>query len=153
MTTHSTFDNVTVLIAEDDDGHADLIQELLRDVGVNNPILRFRDGRELLDFLEGKNPDWVYKPRGSYLLLLDIRMPRVDGVQALRVIKEDEKLRTLPVIMLTTTDDPREIQKCYQLGCNCYITKPVDFIQFSTVLRNLGLFLLIVKVPETPPQV
>lgn len=148
MQPFAKFDDVTVLIAEDDDGHADLIQELLKDVGVKNPILRFRDGRELLDFLENKNESQDFKPGGAYLLLLDIRMPRLDGVQALRAIKENEKLRTLPIIMLTTTDDPREVQKCYQLGCNCYITKPVDFVQFSTVLRNLGLFLLIVKVPE-----
>jgi len=148
MQPFAKFDDVTVLIAEDDDGHADLIQELLKDVGVKNPILRFRDGRELLDFLENKNGRQDFKPGGAYLLLLDIRMPRMDGVQALRAIKENEKLKTLPIIMLTTTDDPREVQKCYQLGCNCYITKPVDFVQFSTVLRNLGLFLLIVKVPE-----
>jgi CheY-like chemotaxis protein len=142
------FEQVVILIAEDDDGHAELIQELLREVGVHNDIKRFRDGQELLDFMFGlSSPSGVINGH-SYLLLLDIRMPRVDGTEVLRQMKADARLRDIPVIMLTTTDDPGEIQNCYQLGCNCYVTKPVEFEQFTGALKNLGFFLMIMKVPK-----
>jgi CheY-like chemotaxis protein len=144
MTPFPTFSNVTILLAEDDDGHAELIQELLVDVGVRNPLIRFHDGQEVLDFLKDK----AALVDHSYLLLLDIRMPRVSGVDVLRHMKGDDTLKDIPVIMLTTTDDPREVQNCYQLGCNCYVTKPIEFEQFTSVLKQLGLFLLIVKVPK-----
>jgi CheY-like chemotaxis protein len=141
--------HVTILIAEDDDGHAELIQELFRDVGIRNPTQRFRDGQEVIDFLAARlaHPDPC---NGSYLLLLDIRMPRMDGVDVLRRMKADPRLKAIPVVMLTTTDDPREIQGCYELGCNNYITKPVEFGQFTTALRQLGLFLLIMQFPCMP---
>jgi CheY-like chemotaxis protein len=138
---------VTLLIAEDDDGHAELIQELLREVGVRNPLVRFRDGQEVLDFFERRAAD-LESTHSACLLLLDIRMPCVDGVEVLRRMKAHPTLKAIPVIMLTTTDDPREVQDCYELGCNCYITKPVDFGQFSAALRQLGLFLLILHLPR-----
>ncbi len=146
MSNDTSFENVTVLIAEDDDGHAELIKDLLIEVGVRNPIQRFCDGQELLEFLRGTQS--CPPAAGAFLLLLDIRMPRVDGIEVLRQMKSDDRLRAVPVIMLTTTDDPREIRSCYELGCNSYVTKPIKFEQFTSVLRQLGLFLLIVKVPE-----
>ena len=73
-------------------------------------------------------------------------MPKMDGVEVLQKIKSNEELKNLPVIMLTTTDDPREVEKCYALGCNIYITKPVDFLRFSETLKRLGLFIQVVKV-------
>lgn len=139
---------VTVLIAEDDEGHADLIVELLREVGVHNPFVRFRDGQEVLDYLRDENGRTKLEHGHRYLLLLDIRMPRVDGVEVLKQMKAHPDWREIPVIMLTTTDDPREIQACYGYGCNCYITKPVDFGRFSSVLRQLGLFLMIMQLPR-----
>lgn len=141
--------HVTILIAEDDDGHAELIVELLREVGIKNPTQRFCDGQEVMDFLADRaiHPD---PQNGAYLLLLDIRMPRMDGVEVLRRMKSDPRLKAIPVVMLTTTDDPREIQGCYELGCNSYITKPVEFDQFSGALKQLGLFLLIMQVPALP---
>lgn len=142
---------VTVLIAEDNDGHADLIMELLGEVGVKNPLLRFHDGQEVLDFLgDPDRPSQLVYGR-HYLLLLDIRMPRVGGLEVLRQMKRHALWRDIPVIMLTTTDDPREIQSCYQAGCNCYITKPVEFGRFATVLRQLGLFMLILQLPQVSP--
>ena len=83
----------------------------------------------------------------AYLLLLDIRMPKVDGVEVLRRLKADECLRKMPVIIITTTDDPREVQKCHQLGCNSYITKPIDYDKFVEAIRKLGLYLMVVQVP------
>lgn len=140
---------VTLLIAEDDDGHAELIIDNLREAGLTNRIVRFGDGQEVLDFLM-RTPGSieVRQEKAAYLLLLDIRMPRVDGVEVLRRIKDDPALHNLPVIMLTTTDDPREVQHCYELGCSCYITKPVDYDRFSEMLTRLGLFLMVVQVPD-----
>ena len=139
---------VTLLLAEDDDGHADLIEELLREVGVKNPLVRFRDGQEVLDYLQGSKGGASLESGHPYLLLLDIRMPRVSGVEVLRQVKAHPLWKEIPVIMLTTTDDPQEIQNCYEYGCNCYITKPVEFVRFATVLRQLGLFMLIMQLPR-----
>ncbi len=139
---------VTVLIADDDDGHAFLIETVLREAGLNNPILRFRDGVEVMDFLLKKDPANSCLPGHSYLLLLDIRMPKMDGVQVLAAVKQNPGLRSLPVIMLTTTDDPREMQACYDFGCNCYITKPVGFEAFTESLKRVGLFLQVVSLPQ-----
>lgn len=144
---------IHVLIADDDDGHATLIQEELCDAGVHNPIVRFSDGAEVWAFLSGEGlaaglP--VRDPLQAYALLLDIRMPRMDGVEVLRRIKAHPELHSLPVIMLTTTDDPREVAECYALGCNSYVTKPVNFDDFREVIKRLGLFVSVIAV--TPPK-
>jgi CheY-like chemotaxis protein len=140
---------ITILIAEDDDGHAELIIDNLREAGLTNDITRFRDGQEALDFLTGPpNTPETRHTGTAYLLLLDIRMPRLDGIETLRRIKADPELHKMPVIMLTTTDDPREVKNCYELGCSCYITKPVDYNNFSEMLNRLGLFLMVVQVPD-----
>ena len=138
---------VTILITEDDEGHAMLIQKNLRRSGISNLFKHFRDGQEVLDFLFGRSEDHAQE-HGSYLMLLDIRMPRIDGIEVLRQIKSDEKLRSIPVIMITTTDDPKEINQCHQLGCNNYITKPVDYNRFIEAIRQLGLFFSIVEIPS-----
>ena len=139
---------VTIVIAEDDEGHSSLIVKNLRRAGISNEIIRFKNGQETLDFFmqNGKGPHHV--PNDGYILLLDIRMPKVDGVEVLRQLKQDAELTKIPVTMLTTTDDPREVDECYRLGCNNYITKPVDYDKFVEVVRQLGLFLLVVEVPK-----
>jgi CheY-like chemotaxis protein len=136
---------VTILVAEDDDGHAFLIEEGLTESGLCNNIIRFSDGQEAWEFLLSKK-DGSERDDKSYLLLLDINMPRMDGIEVLKRIKKHEVLCDIPVIMLTTTDDPREIELCYKIGCNFYITKPVDFIKLSNVLKRLGFFIQIVTV-------
>lgn len=144
---------INVLIAEDDDGHAMLIQEHLEDAGIHNPITRFRDGAEVWAFLSGEGlpaGGLKYDPDLAYLLLLDIRMPRMDGVEVLRRVKAHPELYSLPVIMLTTTDDPREVAQCYALGCNSYVTKPVSFDDFSEVIKRLGLFISVIAI--APPN-
>ena len=140
---------VTILIAEDDDGHAELIKDNLVEAGIKNPIIRFRDGQEALDFFfGGPSGELPRRVNGqAYMLLLDIRMPKADGVEVLRQVKEDPELKYMPVIMLPTTDDPSEIQNCYSLGCSCYVTKPVDYEKFAELLNRLGLFLMVVQVP------
>jgi CheY-like chemotaxis protein len=138
---------VIILIAEDDDGHATLIERNLRRANLLNEIIRFKDGQEALDFLfeNGKGPH--RKHDTAYLLLLDIRMPKVDGIEVLRRVKEDKGLKKLPIIMITTTDDPREVDKCHELGCSNYVTKPIEYEKFIEAVRQLGLFLLVVEVP------
>ncbi len=138
---------VTILMAEDDDGHAQLVQERFESVGVYNPLIRFRDGQEAWDFLSGAAKPGIESGK-SYLLLLDIRMPRLDGVEVLKRVKGDPRLKNMPVIMLTTTDDPGEIGFCYELGCNNYLIKPVEFEKFAEVIKRLGLFIMVVKVSE-----
>ena len=138
---------VVILIAEDDEGHASLIRKNLNRAGITNEIQHFKDGQEILDFLMGDNNGHHRKSGTAYLLLLDIRMPKVDGVEVLRQVKQDEELRKIPVIMITTTDDPREVEKCHKLGCSNYITKPIDYDKFVESIKQLGLFLMVVEIP------
>lgn len=135
------YKELNILIAEDDDGHADLIIEGLRDVGVCNEITRFSNGLDVWNHLSNQ-----LLTDNNYLLLLDINMPKMDGIEVLKKIKASHLLKTIPVIMLTTTDDPKEVEACYQYGCNLYITKPIDFLKFAETLRRIGLLIQIVKV-------
>jgi CheY-like chemotaxis protein len=138
---------VVILIAEDDEAHVTLIQRNLKRAGITNEQLLFKDGQETLDFLYCRGER--QRARGtSYMLLLDIKMPNVDGVEVLRQVKEDPDLKRMPVIMVTTTDDPREVDHCHELGCSSYVTKPVDYEKFVEAIRRLGLYLLIVEVPK-----
>lgn len=141
-------DEVVILVAEDDPGHALLIERNLRRVGVTNTIIRLADGEETLNFLFGRGNGPRRDHGTPHILLLDIRMPKVDGVEVLRQLREDDELRKLPVIMLTTTDDPREVERCHQLGCSVYMAKPVESEQFIEAVRQLGLLLRIVQVPQ-----
>lgn len=138
---------VVILIAEDDEGHAGLIRKNLARAGIVNKILHFKDGQQTLDFLmrTGRGPG--RESGRSYVLLLDIRMPKLDGAEVLALVKADPELRKIPVIMITTTDDPREVDRCHALGCNNYITKPIEYEDFVYAIRQLGLFLSVVQVP------
>jgi CheY-like chemotaxis protein len=137
---------VTILLAEDDLGHAKLIQRNIKRSGFVNNVVHVTDGQEALDFLNSKGQYTGRVPNGPLLIILDINMPRVDGIQVLQIVKGDSHLSKLPVIMLTTTDDPREIARCYELGCNVYITKPVEYDKFVDALQRVGLFLQVVTV-------
>lgn len=139
---------VIILVAEDDAGHARLIEKNLSRVGLHNPVERFENGQEILDYLFRVNTTRARPNDRPFLLLLDIRMPKVDGVEVLRQVKQHLELKKIPVIMLTTTDDPREIERCHQLGCSHYLVKPVDYDSFAEVIKQLGLFIALVKVPE-----
>lgn len=138
---------VVILVAEDDEGHASLIIKNLKRSGISNEIIYFKNGREILEFLHGEGDRHNRPPEEHYVLLLDIRMPVVDGVEVLRQLKQDEELAKIPVTMITTTNDPREVEECYRLGCSNYIAKPVDYNKFVEVIRQLGLFLLVVEIP------
>lgn len=148
-------EQVSIVLIEDDDGHATLVERNLRRSGISNGFLRFRDGQEALDYFFGAPGDdpaaalnWPSRDAlGNFVVLLDLRMPRVDGFEVLRRLKAEPATAAVPVIVLTTTDDPREIERCYELGCNVYITKPVEYDAFIEAVRRLGFFLQVVKLP------
>ena len=140
---------IMIVLVEDDDGHANLVERNLKRAGVSNGIHRLKDGQEALDFIHGVGAFAGRNWSKPMLLLLDIKMPRVDGVEVLRQLKSDSQTALVPVIMLTTTDDPREIQRCYELGCSVYITKPVDYQAFVEAINRLGLFLQVVRIPDS----
>ena len=142
----------TILIVDDDEGHAILIRQNLQMAGLNNRMEHFRDGQAVLDFFFERDGRTARPLDGTYLVLLDIRMPKIDGTEVLRRIKAHPELKKLPVIMLTTTDDSREVERCHQLGCNEYIQKPVDYDRFAEAIQRLGLFVLLLLVPPVKPQ-
>jgi CheY-like chemotaxis protein len=132
---------VTIVLVEDDPGHARLIEKNIRRAGVNNEIVHFENGTAALEHL-------LANGTAPTLVLLDLNLPDMSGTQILEKLKTTSNTKHVPVIVLTTTDDKAEIQKCYDLGCNVYITKPVDYEAFATAIRQLGLFLSVMKVPD-----
>lgn len=141
---------VTLVLIEDDPGHARLIEKNVRRAGVGNLLLHFADGTSALEWLFGpEQNEQQREQRGAILVLLDLNLPDMNGLDILARIKADEMMRRAPVVVLTTTDDKAEIQRCYDLGCNVYITKPVEYEGFAAAIRQLGLFLAVVQVPET----
>ena len=143
-----TIHEVTIVIVEDNDGHARLIEKNLRRANISNPIVRLEDGQLALDYMFG-DAGFVANPtHPPLLILLDLNLPVVDGYRVLEQIKAHPATKTIPIIVLTTTDDLQEINRCYELGCNVYITKPVEYEQFADAIAKLGLFLSVVMLPK-----
>lgn len=145
--------SISILLVEDDHGHARLIEKNLRRAGISNRIFHCDDGQKAVNFLLKERND---QDEGQLRLvvLLDLVLPVLDGYEVLRFIKNNEGTKCIPVIVLTTNDDPDEVSRCYDLGCNLYITKPiehitkpVEFEQFSATIQILGNFLSLVKTP------
>ena len=144
MTDHKS---VSIVMIEDDVGHARLIEKNIRRAGILNAITHFTDGTTALDYLF--NSDEGPQHNGPALVLLDLNLPDMSGTDILAKIKgANGPLRRTPVVVLTTTDDKVEIERCYDLGCNVYITKPVNYESFAQAIRQLGLFLSVIQVPE-----
>lgn len=139
---------VSILIVEDDDGHARLIAKNLKRAKISNGITRVENGREALDFLFSEGAFAGQERPSPLLVLLDLNMPVMDGYQVLEKMKADPRTQKVPVVVLTTTDDAREVTRCYELGCSVYITKPVEYESFSAAIQQLGLFMSIVTVPN-----
>jgi len=135
---------VKIVMIEDDEGHARLIEKNIRRAGVSNEILPFTNGTDALAYLFGPE---VNSGR-QLLILLDLNLPDMTGIDILEKIKGETSTKRLPVVVLTTTDDTREIQRCYDLGANVYITKPVNYDGFANAIRQLGLFFAVMQVPE-----
>lgn len=134
---------VQIFIVDDDHGHCELIRRNLVRSGIDNPVTVCHDATSALEQLREL-------PTGKHaLVLLDINMPgQLNGIELLGQIKGDVRLHRIPVVMLTTTEDPREVRRCYELGCNAYITKPVGVDQFKEVIRRVGMFVGVVRVAE-----
>lgn len=138
---------VTIVMIEDDDGHARLIERNIRRAGVTNEIVPLTNGHAALEFLLGEDGSGTVNSRRALLVLLDLNLPDMSGVDILQKIKTNTHLKRTPVVVLTTTDDEREIQRCYDLGANVYITKPVNYESFANAIRQLGLFVAVMQVP------
>ncbi|MFE1598259.1 response regulator [Methylobacterium sp. ID0610] len=141
---------VCIVMIEDDEGHARLIERNIRRAGVNNEILPFRDGTSALAYLLGPDGSGEVSAGRHLLILLDLNLPDMTGIDILDTIKANPHTKRSPVVVLTTTDDSREIQRCYDLGANVYITKPVNYDGFANAIRQLGLFFSVMQVPENP---
>jgi len=139
---------VTIVMIEDDEGHARLIEKNIRRAGVNNEIIGFVDGSSALTYLLGSDASGSVSARRQLLVLLDLNLPDMTGLDILAKIKANVHLKRSPVVVLTTTDDSREIQRCYDLGANVYITKPVNYEGFANAIRQLGLFFSVIQVAE-----
>lgn len=138
---------VTIVMVEDDEGHARLIEKNVRRAGVNNEIIPFTDGNSALDFVLGKDRTGETSKNSYLLILLDLNLPDMSGIDILAKIKSNPYTKRLPVVILTTTDDEGEIQRCYDLGANVYITKPVEYDSFANAIRQLGLFFSVMQIP------
>ena len=147
----TTKQSIVIMLVEDDEGHQLLIRENLRLGGIVNELIELRDGQHALDYLfrRGQYQDPAKSPRPG-LILLDIKMPKIDGFAVLEKVKVDPQLRMIPVLMLTSTDDQAEINRSYALGANSYIVKPIRYEEFQERVKALGLFLDIVRFPEEP---
>ncbi len=136
-------EEVKVVIAEDNEGHTSLIRKNLKRAGIKNEIIEFQDGVETMNYFNENIEDSSHSP---HLLILDLKMPKKNGFEVLEELKQDNIQKDIPVIVLTTTDDPREIKKCHRLGCSNYITKPIDYEEFVDTITKLGFFLKIVDI-------
>jgi CheY-like chemotaxis protein len=139
---------ITIAMVEDDEGHARLIEKNLRRAGIHNQIVSLADGASAIEFLFGPDGSGLINKGRPLLVLLDLNLPDMFGIDILKRLKENEHLRASPVVVLTTTDDKLEIQRCYDLGCNVYITKPVDYEKFANAIQQLGLFVYVMQIPE-----
>ena len=140
-------EKATILLVEDDDAAAHLIVTNLRRANTFANILRARHGQEALDILSQGQADGRLAPCERLLMLLDINMPTMNGLDLLRAMKAAPALKRIPVVMLTTSDDPVEIEKSYELGCNFFVTKPVDYAKFVNTIKNIALILQIFTIP------
>lgn len=144
-----TLNPLKILLVEDDPGHAVLIKKNLLRSGVTNEIIHFDNGKKVLDFIfgaEGSLNETFSIPR--YLVLLDLNLPIIDGYQVLETLKIDARTRHIFIIILTTTTNDLEIKRCYDSGCNIYLSKPVKYEKFAEAVQKLGLLLAFVDTPK-----
>ena len=138
-----------ILLAEDNANDIELTMTALRDNHVANEVTVVRDGAEALDYLFKRNA-YAHRTGGNpAVLLLDLKMPKVDGIEVLRQVKGDPQLRTIPVVVLTSSREEQDLVRTYDLGVNAYVVKPVDFLEFVDAVKLLGGFWAVVNEP--PP--
>ena len=138
---------ISVLLAEDDEGHATLVRRNLRRAGLESEPVHLRDGQELLDYLHQRAP-WGGRPaHESVVMILDLNMPRLGGFEVLERVKQDADVARIPVFVLTTTDNALEIDRCYALGAAVCLVKPVDYGAFGEMVRRLAELLMTARLP------
>jgi CheY-like chemotaxis protein len=139
----------TILFAEDNPMDVELTLEALADHNLANNVIVVRDGVETLEYLRCEGKYKLRKPGNPAVLLLDIKMPRMDGLEVLKAIRGDDKLKTLPVVMLTSSREEQDMIRSYALGVNAYVVKPVDFKEFIEAVKQVGVFWAVIN--EVPP--
>jgi CheY-like chemotaxis protein len=139
----------TILFAEDNPRDVELTLEALGDHNLANNVIVVRDGVETMDYLRREGKYEQRKPGNPAVLLLDIKMPRMDGIEVLRAIRNDNELKLLPVVMLTSSREEQDLIKSYELGVNAYVVKPVDFKEFIEAVKQVGIFWAVIN--EVPP--
>lgn len=139
-----------ILLAEDSVNDRDLALEALTDSGLANEVVWFPDGQQVLDYLFREGDFAGREEKRHAVLLLDLKMPKVDGLEVLAKIKSHPEQRTLPVVMLTSSNEERDVIKSYGLGVNAYVVKPVNFLDFVAALRDLGLFWAVLNQMPSP---
>lgn len=138
-----------ILVAEDDENDAELILKALERYNIANEVVVVEDGAEALDYLHRRGNYETRAEGNPVLTLLDIKMPKVDGLEVLREIRTDERLKMIPAVILTSSREESDLLASYQLGVNAYVVKPVDFNEFVEAVRELGVFWVMVNEP--PP--
>ena len=141
--------SVDVLLVEDNMNDAELAIREFRKNRLANNLVHVKDGEEALDFLFARGKfagerDMAFLPK---VVLLDIQMPKVNGIEVLRIMKTDDRTKSTPVVILTSSKEDPDIQQCYALGANSYIVKPVNFERFAEAIRNLGFYWLLLNQP------
>ena len=140
--------NVVILLAEDNLGHAKLTKKNLKRAGITNTIYHFQNGAELLDYLKGEIEKELHFDSGQrYIIIMDLKMPKLDGLETLKYLKKNDDFAIIPVIMFSTSDDPKEIYHCYKQGCNGYVVKPVISSDFTSFITNLVSYFSIIQIP------
>ena len=138
-----------ILMVEDDPKDVELTLMALEDYKLANEVVVARDGEEALDYLYCRGKFTTRTPDNPAVLLLDLKLPKVDGLEVLQQIKSDEKLRMIPVVVLTSSHEERDMVASYKLGVNAYVVKPVDFHEFINAVKELGIFWAVINEP--PP--
>ena len=141
-----------ILLAEDNTRDAELTLAALGEYNLANSVDVARDGVEVLDYLYSRGKFAARPPGLPAVLLLDIKMPRLNGLEVLRQIKADPQFKTLPVVMFTSSREEPDLTECYELGVNAYVVKPVDFSQFAAAVKQVGAFWAILNEMPSPPK-